>query len=127
MIRGIVEETGVKIDIEDDGTINIASADQEAAQKAISIIERLTEEVEEGKIYLGTVKTIVDFGAFVEVLPGTDGLVHISEIAEHRVKKVTDELAEGDEILVKVIGIDNRGKIKLSRKAVLRDEQKEAE
>ncbi len=127
VIRGIVDETGVKIDIEDDGTINIASADQEAAQKAISMIERLTEEVEEGKIYLGTVKTIVDFGAFVEILPGTDGLVHISEIAEYRIKKVTDELAEGDEILVKVIGIDNRGKIKLSRKAVLREKQQEKE
>ncbi len=123
VIRGIVEDTGVKIDIEDDGTINIAAVDQESAQKAITMIERLTEEVQEGKTYLGKVKTIVDFGAFVEVLPGTDGLVHISEIAEHRVKKVTDELAEGDEILVKVIGIDNRGKIKLSRKAVLRDKQ----
>ena len=123
VIRGIVDETGVKIDIDDDGTINIASSDNEAAQKAISIIERLTEEVEDGKTYLGTVKTIVDFGAFVEILPGTDGLVHISEIANYRVKKVTDELAEGDEILVKVIGIDNRGKIKLSRKAVLHDEQ----
>lgn len=123
VIRGIVDETGVKIDIDDDGTINIASSDNEAAQKAISIIERLTEEVENGKTYLGTVKTIVDFGAFVEILPGTDGLVHISEIANYRVKKVTDELAEGDEILVKVIGIDNRGKIKLSRKAVLHDEQ----
>ncbi|MCP4402815.1 MAG: polyribonucleotide nucleotidyltransferase [bacterium] len=123
MIRGIVEETGVKIDIEDDGTINIASTDQEAADKAIAIIESLVEEVEEGKIYLGKVKTIVDFGAFVEVLPGTDGLVHISELAEHRVNKVTDEVSEGDELLVKVIGIDKRGKIKLSRKAVLREEK----
>ncbi|MBD3307040.1 polyribonucleotide nucleotidyltransferase [candidate division KSB3 bacterium] len=123
VIRGIVEATGVKIDIDDDGTVHVASADQEAAQQAIKMIEDLVEEVEEGKTYLGTVKTIVDFGAFVEVLPGTDGLLHISEIAEHRVKKVTDELAEGDEILVKVIGIDNRGKIKLSRKAVLREEQ----
>jgi polyribonucleotide nucleotidyltransferase len=124
VIRGIVDQTGVKIDIDDDGTIHIASSDEEAAQKAIHMIEELVEEVEEGKIYLGTVKTILDFGAFVEILPGTDGLVHISEIADYRVKKVTDELAEGDEILVKVIGIDNRGKIKLSRKAVLRDEQK---
>ena len=113
-----------KIDIDDDGTIHIASSDEEAAQKAIRMIEELVEEVEEGKVYLGTVKTILDFGAFVEILPGTDGLVHISEIADYRVKKVTDELSEGDEILVKVIGIDNRGKIKLSRKAVLRDEQK---
>ena len=123
MIRSIVEESGAKIDIEDDGTISIASADQEAADKAIGMIERLVEEVQEGKIYLGKVRTIVDFGAFVEVLPGTDGLVHISELAEHRVKKVTDEVAEGDEILVKVIGIDKRGKIKLSRKAVLREEK----
>ncbi len=124
VIRGIVDETGAKIDIDDDGTIHVASSDEEAAQKAIKMIEDLTAEVEEGKIYLGKVKTIVDFGAFVEVLPGTDGLVHISEIADYRVKKVTDELAEGDEILVKVIGIDNRGKIKLSRKAVLREEER---
>ena len=123
VIRGIVEETGVKIDIDDDGTVRIASSDQESARKAIKRVEDLVAEVEDGKTYLGTVKTILDFGAFVEILPGTDGLLHISEIAEHRVKKVTDELAEGDEILVKVIGIDNRGKIKLSRKAVLRDEQ----
>ena len=123
VIRGIVDETGVKIDIEDDGTVSIASVDQEAADKAIAMIERLVEEVEEGKTYLGKVRTIVDFGAFVEVLPGTDGLVHISELAEHRVKKVTDEVSEGDEILVKVIGIDKRGKIKLSRKAVLKEEK----
>jgi polyribonucleotide nucleotidyltransferase len=123
VIRGIVEDTGVKIDIDDDGTVRIASSDQESARKAIKRIEDLVAEVEDGKIYLGTVKNILDFGAFVEILPGTDGLLHISEIAEYRVKKVTDELAEGDEILVKVIGIDNRGKIKLSRKAALRDEQ----
>jgi polyribonucleotide nucleotidyltransferase len=124
VIRDIIEKTGAKIDIDDDGTVNVASTTQEASDKAISMIERLVEEVEEGKIYLGTVKTIVDFGAFVEILPGTDGLLHISQIAEHRVNKVTDELAEGDEILVKVIGIDNRGKIKLSRKAVLRDQER---
>jgi polyribonucleotide nucleotidyltransferase len=124
VIRDIIEKTGAKIDIDDDGTVNVASTTQEASDKAISMIERLVEEVEEGKIYLGTVKTIVDFGAFVEILPGTDGLLHISQIAEHRVNKVTDELAEGDEILVKVIGVDNRGKIKLSRKAVLRDQER---
>jgi len=123
VIRDIIEKTGAKIDIEDDGSVNVASTTQEASDKAISMIQRLVEEVEEGKIYLGTVKNIVDFGAFVEVLPGTDGLLHISQIAEYRVNKVTDELAEGDEILVKVIGIDNRGKIKLSRKAVLRDRE----
>jgi polyribonucleotide nucleotidyltransferase len=123
VIRGIVDDTGVKIDINDDGTVHIASPDNEAAQKAMSMIENLVAEVEEGKTYLGTVKNILDFGAFVEILPGTDGLLHISEIADYRVKKVTDELAEGDEILVKVINVDNKGKIKLSRKAALRDEQ----
>jgi polyribonucleotide nucleotidyltransferase len=122
IIRGIIEETGVKIDIEDDGTVSVASTNQEAAAKAISMIQRLVEEVEEGKIYLGTVKSVVDFGAFVEILPGTEGLLHISQIAEYRVNKVTDELAEGDEVLVKVIGIDDRGKIKLSRKAALREQ-----
>lgn len=126
VIRDIIEKTGVKIDIEDDGTVNVASSEQTASDKAIMMIQRLVEEVEEGKTYLGIVKSIVDFGAFVEVLPGTDGLLHISQIAEHRVEKVTDELKEGDEILVKVIGIDDRGKIKLSRKAVLRDQQKNA-
>ncbi len=124
VIRDIIEKTGVKIDIEDDGTINIASTIQEASEKAISMIQRLVEEVEEGKIYLGIVKSIVDFGAFVEVLPGTEGLLHVSQIAEHRVNKVTDEIAEGDEILVKVIGIDDRGKIKLSRKAALREQER---
>jgi polyribonucleotide nucleotidyltransferase len=123
VIRGIVEETGVKIDIEDDGTVNIASNDEEAAQKAVSMVERLVEEVEIGKTYLGVIKGIVDFGAFVEILPGTEGLLHISQIANYRVKKVTDELAEGDEILVKVIDTDNRGKIKLSRKAVLNEQE----
>jgi polyribonucleotide nucleotidyltransferase len=127
VIRGIVDETGVKIDIDDDGTVHIASSDQDAAQKAVKMVEDLVAEVEEGKIYLGKVKGIVDFGAFVEVLPGTEGLLHISEIADYRVKKVTDELAEGDEILVKVLSMDNRGKIKLSRKAVLREEQRKRE
>jgi polyribonucleotide nucleotidyltransferase len=123
IIRGIIEQTGVKIDIEDDGSVSVASSNQEAADKAISIIQKLVEEVEEGKIYLGVIKSIVDFGAFVEILPGTEGLLHISQIAEHRVNKVTDELSEGEEVLVKVIGIDDRGKIKLSRKAALREQE----
>jgi polyribonucleotide nucleotidyltransferase len=124
IIRDIIEKTGVKIDIEDDGTVNVASADQEASNKAISMIERLVEEAEEGKTYLGTVKSVVDFGAFVEILPGTEGLLHISQIAQRRINKVSDELAEGDEILVKVLSIDDRGKIKLSRKAVLQDQER---
>jgi polyribonucleotide nucleotidyltransferase len=124
VIRDIIEKTGVKIDIDDDGTVNVASTTQEASDKAISMIERLVEEVEEGKIYLGIVKSVVDFGAFVEVLPGTEGLLHISQIAEYRVNKVSDELAEGDEVLVKVLSIDDRGKIKLSRKAALRDKER---
>jgi polyribonucleotide nucleotidyltransferase len=125
MIRSIIEETGVKIDIDDDGTVHVASSDGEASAKAIGMIERLVEEVEEGKIYVGVVKSVVDFGAFVEILPGTEGLLHISQIAEHRVNKVSDELAEGDEVMVKVLNIDGN-RIKLSRKAALRDQQKQA-
>jgi polyribonucleotide nucleotidyltransferase len=123
VIRDIIDKTGVKIDIDDDGTVHVASSDGEAAAKAIGMIERLVEEVEEGKIYVGLVKSVVDFGAFVEILPGTEGLLHISQIAEHRVNKVSDELAEGDEVMVKVLGIDGN-RIKLSRKAALRDQQK---
>ena len=122
MIRSIVEETGAKIDVEDDGTIFIATADGDAAQAAIARIRGLTAEAEIGEQYLGTVSRIVDFGAFVEIFPGTDGLLHISEIAEHRVRDVRDELKEGQQILVKCIGKEGN-KIKLSRKAVLRDEK----
>lgn len=125
MIRSIVDETGAKIDVEDDGTIFIASADEEAAQAAIARIRGLTAEAEIGETYLGTVSRIVDFGAFVEIFPGTDGLLHISEIAEHRVRDVRDELKEGQQILVKCIGKEGN-KIKLSRKAVLRDEKQKA-
>jgi polyribonucleotide nucleotidyltransferase len=121
MIRSIVERTQVKIDVEDDGTVSIASSDEESARKAMQIIEELTAVPEMGKTYLGKVQRIVDFGAFVEILPGTDGLVHISEVADHRVKEVTDEMAEGDQVLVKVINIDPQGKVKLSRKAVIRE------
>ncbi|HEX8353482.1 MAG TPA: polyribonucleotide nucleotidyltransferase [Pyrinomonadaceae bacterium] len=122
IIRSIVEETGAKIDVEDDGTIFIASSDGDAAQAAIARIRGLTAEAEIGEQYLGTVSRIVDFGAFVEIFPGTDGLLHISEIAEHRVRDVRDELKEGQQILVKCIGKEGN-KIKLSRKAVLKDEK----
>ena len=126
IIRSIVEETGAKIDVEDDGTVSIASADAEAAQAAIARIRGLTAEAEIGETYLGTVSRIVDFGAFVEIFPGTDGLLHISEIAEHRVRDVRDELKEGQQIMVKCIGKEGN-KIKLSRKAVLRQEKQKAE
>ncbi|HZI20397.1 MAG TPA: polyribonucleotide nucleotidyltransferase [Pyrinomonadaceae bacterium] len=126
IIRSIVEETGAKIDVEDDGTVFIATADGEAAQAAVARIRGLTAEAEIGESYLGTVSRIVDFGAFVEIFPGTDGLLHISEIAEHRVRDVRDELKEGQQILVKCIGKEGN-KIKLSRKAVLRDEKQKSE
>ena len=125
VIRSITEETGAKIDIDDDGTILIATADGEAAQAAIARIKALTAEAEIGETYLGTVSRIVDFGAFVEIMPGLDGLLHISEIAEHRVKDVRDELKEGQQILVKCIGKEGN-KIKLSRKAILMEEKAKA-
>jgi polyribonucleotide nucleotidyltransferase len=122
MIRSIIERTQVKIDVEDDGTIAIASPDEVSARKAMQIIEELTAVAEIGKTYLGKVQRIVDFGAFVEILPGTDGLLHISEVADFRVKDIRKELSEGDQVLVKVIAIDPQGKVKLSRKAVLREQ-----
>ncbi|MFO0706986.1 MAG: polyribonucleotide nucleotidyltransferase [Nitrospira sp.] len=118
-IRAIQADCGVKINIEDTGVVTIASSDEASLQKAKDTIGRLTEEVEVGKTYLGTVRKIMDFGAFVEVLPGTDGLVHISQLAHHRVKAVSDEVAEGDQILVKVLEIDKQGKIRLSRKETM--------
>ncbi len=121
MIRSIIERTGVKIDVEDDGRVNVASADEAAAQKAIGIIQELTATPELNKTYMGKVQRITDFGAFVEIMPGTDGLLHVSEIANHRVKDVRDELKEGEQVLVKVINIDPTGKIRLSRKALLSD------
>jgi len=126
MIRSIIERTGVKIDVEDDGRVNVASADGESAQKAISIIQELTATPELHKTYLGKVQRITDFGAFVEIMPGTDGLLHVSEIANHRVKDVRDELKEGEQLLVKVINIDPTGKIRLSRKALLQEEAAKA-
>ncbi len=118
-IRSITESTGVSIDIDDSGKINIASHDKSACDKAIQMIRDLTAEAEEGKLYSGIVKKVMDFGAFVEIFPGTDGLVHISELDTERVKNVTDVLKEGDKVLVKCIGIDKQGKIKLSRKEAL--------
>src|SRR5690242_1813722 len=128
VIRAIVEETGVKIDVEDDGTVYVASADGESMQKAIDRIRGLTAEAEVGKIYRGTVRKVVDFGAFVEIFPGTDGLVHISQLANERVRKVSDVLKEGDVISVKVLEVDRSGKIRLSRKEAMKDEgQQEAQ
>jgi polyribonucleotide nucleotidyltransferase len=122
MIRSIIERTGVKIDVEDNGTVNVASADEASAAKAIGIIQELTATPELNKTYMGKVQRITDFGAFVEIMPGTDGLLHVSEIANHRVKDVRDELKEGEQLLVKVINIDPTGKIRLSRKALLQEE-----
>lgn len=118
-IKDIVEKTGVQINVTDDGKVDIASSDEAAAKKALAMVEGLTKDAEIGKLYMGTVRKIMDFGAFVEVLPGTDGLVHISELAEERVRNVSDILKEGDEVLVKVLDIDRQGKIKLSRKEAL--------
>jgi len=122
VIRGIIEQTGVKIDVDDDGTVHVASADEASANKAIQIITDITATAEVGKTYLGRVVRLVDFGAFVEIFPGTDGLLHISEIAENRIRDVRDELKEGDQILVKVLALEGN-KIKLSRKAVLREQR----
>jgi len=122
VIRSIIEQTGVKIDVEDDGTVHVSSADEAAANKALRIIADITATAEVGKTYLGKVVRLVDFGAFVEIFPGTDGLLHISEIAENRVREVRDELKEGDQILVKVLALEGN-KIKLSRKAVLREQR----
>jgi polyribonucleotide nucleotidyltransferase len=124
MIRSIIERTGCKIDVDDSGRVDIASIDEASALKAIEIIKEITAEAEIGKTYLGKVIRIVAFGAFVEILPGIEGLLHISEIAEHRVKEVTDEIQEGEEILVKVIEVDG-DRIRLSRKAVLREKRGE--
>jgi polyribonucleotide nucleotidyltransferase len=126
MIRSIIERTGVKIDVEDDGRVNVASADEASAQKAITIIQELTATPELNKTYMGKVQRITDFGAFVEIMTGVDGLLHVSEIAHYRVKDVRDELKEGDQVMVKVINIDPSGKIRLSRKALLTPEEGQA-
>jgi polyribonucleotide nucleotidyltransferase len=121
-IRGIIEATGVKIDVDDTGKVNVASSDADGLRRAIETISNLTAVPEVGKIYLGKVVRLAEFGAFVEIFPGTDGLLHISEIAEHRVHEVTDELNDGDQVLVKVLGIEGN-RIKLSRKAVLKEQR----
>jgi polyribonucleotide nucleotidyltransferase len=126
MIRSIIEQTGVKIDVSDDGRVNIASNDGPSANKAIEIISNLTATPEVGKTYRGKVVRIADFGAFVEIFPGTDGLLHISEIDENRIRNVRDVLQEGDQVMVKVVGLEGN-KIKLSRKAVLRDQKQKQE
>ena len=123
VIRGIIEQTGVKIDVHDDGTVNIFASDGDSARRAMQMVNDIAAVAEVGKTYLGTVVRIAEFGAFVEIFPGTDGLLHISEISENRIKQVRDELNEGDQILVKVLALDGN-KIKLSRRAILK-EQKE--
>jgi polyribonucleotide nucleotidyltransferase len=125
-IRSIIEETKTTIDVNDDGTVVIGSPDMEATQKAITIIEGLTREAQVGDIYTGKVSRILDFGAMVEILPGKEGLVHISELADYRVNRVEDEVKIGDEITVKVINIDNLGRINLSRRALFEKDESQA-
>jgi polyribonucleotide nucleotidyltransferase len=120
-IRGIVDATGVQIDVDDSGRVAVAATDGEAAAKAIEMIRGLTEDPEVGEVYLGKVVKTVDFGAFIAIAGGKEGLCHISELANERVRETTDVVKEGDEVLVKVIGIDRQGKIKLSRRAALED------
>jgi polyribonucleotide nucleotidyltransferase len=117
MIKGLSAEFGVKIDVEDSGKVSIFAPDGNSGAAVTAMIRAMTEEAEIGKSYIGTVQKIMDFGAFVEILPGTDGLVHISQLADHKVNKVTDIVHEGDTVTVKVLDIDPRGKIRLSMKA----------
>jgi len=119
IIRGIQEQTGTKVTVDDHGKVDVAASDAEAGEKAIAMIRELTQEAEIGKLYVGVVKRVVDFGAFVEIFPGTDGLIHISHLAKERVDKVTDVVNEGDEVLVRVIDVDRAGKIRLSRKEAI--------
>jgi polyribonucleotide nucleotidyltransferase len=122
VIRGIIEQTGVKIDVDDSGKVNVSSSDQAAAQKALQMIGDITATAEVGKTYLGKVTRLAEFGAFVEIIPGTDGLLHISEVAEHRIKDIKDELKEGDQVLVKVLAVEGN-RIRLSRKAILKEQR----
>jgi polyribonucleotide nucleotidyltransferase len=122
MIRSIIDQTGVKIDVDDSGKVNVASSDETSAAKALQMIGDITATAEVGKTYLGTVSRLADFGAFVEILPGTDGLLHISEVAEHRIKDIRDELKEGDQVLVKVLAVEGN-RIRLSRKAILKEQR----
>ena len=121
-IRGIIEQTGAKIDVDDTGRVSVASSDAEGLKKALAMISDITAVPEIGKVYLGKVVRLAEFGAFVELFPGTDGLLHISEIAEHRVKEVKDELREGDQVMVKVLAIEGN-RIKLSRKALIKEQK----
>jgi polyribonucleotide nucleotidyltransferase len=122
VIKGIIDQTGVKIDVDDDGTVNIFASDGESASRAMQMVADIAAVAEVGKTYLGKVVRIAEFGAFVEIFPGTDGLLHISEISESRIKNVRDELNEGDQILVKVLALEGN-KIKLSRKAILKEQR----
>jgi polyribonucleotide nucleotidyltransferase len=126
VIRGIVEATGVKIDVEDSGQVRVSSSDAVAAEKALQMIGDITAVPEIGRTYLGTVTRLAEFGAFVEIIPGTDGLLHISEVAEHRIKDIKDELKEGDQVLVKVLSVEGN-RIKLSRKAILKEQRAKME
>lgn len=125
-IRSITEETGATIDINDDGTIKIASVDKAAGAEARKRIEQITADVEVGQIYEGRVNKLMDFGAFVNILPGRDGLVHISQISEERVQKVSDKLSEGETVRVKVLEVDKQGRIRLSMKAVASEESEQS-
>ncbi len=122
VIRGLVEETGCSIDVSDDGTVQVASSDGASMKMAVEKIQAITAEAEVGRIYAGKVRKIVDFGAFVEIMPGTDGLLHISQIAQERIRDVRDVLKEGEEVRVKVLEVDRSGKIRLSRREAMADE-----
>jgi polyribonucleotide nucleotidyltransferase len=126
VIRGIIEQTGVKIDVHDDGTVNVFASDGDSAKRALQMITDIAAVAEVGKIYPGKVVRIAEFGAFVEIFPGTDGLLHISEIAENRIKNVRDVLNEGDQVLVKVLALEGN-RIKLSRRAVLKEQKEQRE
>jgi polyribonucleotide nucleotidyltransferase len=127
VIKSIVEQTGVKIDIEDSGIVRIVSQDAEAANAAIEMVKKITKEAEVGALYMGKVKKVVDFGAIVEILPGVDGLVHVSQLSDTYIKKVSDVVKEGDEILVKVLDVESNGRIRLSRKAAVKETKGTAE
>jgi len=127
IIKGIVEQTGVKIDIEDSGLVKIVSQDAQAANDAIEMVKKITKDVEVGTLYMGKVKKVVDFGAIVEILPGVDGLVHVSQLADTYIKKVSDVVKEGDEILVKVLDVEPNGRIRLSRKAAVKETKDKTE
>ncbi len=127
MIRAIQEATGAKLDVDDSGRLTIFSPDEDARRRCQGMIEEITQEAEVGKLYVGKVKRVTDFGAFVEIFPGTDGLLHISELADRRVGRVEDICVEGDEVMVKCLDVDPSGKIRLSRRAALEEQLKEAE